>query len=190
MLTRDHYIAILEKRASDEASSAAEIANKEVVDNTKDNRTYLGGLFDNTSSVEKHQTKQVGKLFSGKGVEQEPGGQFLKVARVIFDDAMLSAHKEGLMKTASPAYREVAFHSFCQELEKIGGVNTTAMHSAFQRVNGGLAAKVTHIADPLEAASGRNMHALAPAVQAMRAKASQPGIMGRVGSAVGRLFGK
>jgi hypothetical protein len=119
MLTRDFYIAILEKRAAEEApNDSQETALKEYADNAKDNRAYLSGIFDNTGAAEKASSREASKLFPGKS-EKESGYMFMKVARALFNDALAQAETSGLMKTASAAYREVAFHSFCEELAKI-----------------------------------------------------------------------
>ena len=121
MLTRDHYIALLEKRAADESAASSydgqATAIKEYGENKADNKNYLGGLFDNTGSVEKSQSSLASKLFPGKG-EKESGQVLMKVARALFDDAVVQA-PGGFLKTGSPHYQEVAFHSFYEELEKI-----------------------------------------------------------------------
>jgi hypothetical protein len=196
MQTRDFYIATLEKRAAEESSviDNQEAALNDFASNAKDNRQYLGELFDNAGAVEKEQAKTVSKLFPGK-TEKESGGQMLKLAaRELFNDALVQAEEQGLLKTASAAYREVAFHAFCSELEKIAAIRGQTMGQlAHKNDVGSQMAKTWHVADPMETAH-RGMQAakpaLAPAVQAMRAKASQPGIMGRVGGALKGVFGK
>ena len=189
MLTRDHYIAILEKRAADESAAsydAVEVADKEIASNSQDNKAYLGTLFDNTSSVQRHQTKQLDKLLPGKTPKETAAPLIKAAARELFDSALSEA---GLLKTASPAYREVAFRSFCSELEKLGMTGTdTTMHDAFRRVNGGQAARTFHVADPMEMARAPLKPQLAPKVQAMRAAKAKPGLLSRAIGALG--FGR
>lgn len=121
MLTRDTYIAILEKRAAEERMvDNQDVAHDEYAANMDDNRTYLKDIFDNAKSVEQNQTKHVGRLFPGKS-KKESGQVLLKVARQLFDAALENV-PDGLVKTAEPHYREAAFRSFVSELEKIAAL--------------------------------------------------------------------
>ena len=116
MLTRDSYIAILEKRASAEDSQDnVDVANKEVSSIKSDSRDYLGGLFSRASDVQNNQSKTVSKLFPGNS-KKEYGTVLMKTAHTVFIESMVG---RGLLKTASPAYTEVVFRGFCDELEKI-----------------------------------------------------------------------
>lgn len=121
MLTRDAYIAILEKRAAEEHFvDNQDVAHDEYAANMSDNKDYLKGIFDNAKSVEQQQTKHVGKLFPGKE-KKESGQVLLKVARQLFNEALENA-QGGIIKTAEPYYQEVAFRSFVSELEKIAAL--------------------------------------------------------------------
>lgn len=122
MLTRDNYIALLEKRAAEEtAVDSQEMALSERNENRSDSRAQLDKLFANTGAVEKNQSKEVSKLFPGKS-EKEPGPILMKIAQRAFDQAVLRA-EGGVLKTASAEYRAVAFRSFCSELEKIASAH-------------------------------------------------------------------
>jgi hypothetical protein len=203
MLTRDFYIATLEKRAAEEApNDSQETALSEFASNMKDNRAYLTGIFDNAGAVEKTDSREAGKLFPGK-TEKESGYVFMKVARALFDEALVNAETNGLLKTASPAYREVAFHAFCEELEKIAVVAapSVAAHQATLRAGTtgmGAAPKTWHIPDPdagtatAKLLSPGESAGLSPTVRAMReasaAKAAKPGLLSRAMGALG--FGK
>lgn len=91
----------------------AEIARREYHANRSDNRRYLGGLFTKADEVEKQMTAAAGKVLEHKN---DSGSPFIKVARDAFEE-MFS--RTGMAKTASPTYREVAFRSFANELEKL-----------------------------------------------------------------------
>lgn len=125
MLTRDKYIAILEKRSSVADTESVpnidnqEIALKERDDNLNDNRDYLKGIFGEAGNVESNQSKTVSRLFPGKS-PKESGTVLMKLARQLFDTALGSS--DGLIKNASAVYREVALHSFTDELEKISSL--------------------------------------------------------------------
>lgn len=201
MLTRDAYIAILEKRAADEqaAVDSAEVASDEVASNRDDNRAYLKGLFEQAGAVEKGQSKQIGKLFPGNE-DKVSGNVFLKVARQMFDEAFGQV-EDGHIKTASPHYREVAFHAFVNELEKIAGPSTT-MHQAFLNRNAGAAPKVFHIGEGGGGGLGGAMSAAKKAITPGSAeygklpldqrlaisRQQKPGLLGRAMGALG--FGK
>jgi len=192
MLTRDFYIATLEKRASEEVSNdSQETALSEFENNKKDNKAYLTSIFDNSGAVEKAESREAGKLFPGKE-DKESGYVFMKVARALFDSALAEVEPLALLKTASAAYREVAFHAFCEELEKIAMMPapSTALHQANRAAASGAAPKVWHVPDPSEAgtAAARFIQpgqsaGVSPAVAKMRQEAAQraakPGILGR-----------
>lgn len=150
MQTRDLYVALLEKRASDGQETALE----EVAANRADSGSYLGGMFSQAGNVKSTDSKLVGKLFPGKE-EKETGNHLLKVAHALFEQALPQVT---LLKTASPMYREVAFRSFVDELEKIGawvGANSGALHTALDAARkkpetvAGMAQKaMTHLKKP------------------------------------------
>lgn len=126
MITRDTYIALLEKRASEDN---LQTAMSELSSNRTDSNDRLKKLFDNSSSVEKTDSKHVGKLFPGKS-KKEVGNELMKIARDLFKSALTETE---LLKTSEPAYVEVAFRGFLRELEKIGawvGAGSGALHTA------------------------------------------------------------
>lgn len=120
MVTIDTYIALLEKRAMDE-SSVEKIDNaKETVDeysrNQADSRQQLQGLFNHAGAVSSDLTATAKKVFPNAHGTKISGHPMLKVAsRAVFFAALEHQH----VKIASPLQREVAYHSFCDELEKI-----------------------------------------------------------------------
>ncbi len=125
MLTRDFYIATLEKRAAETTpADSAEMAQQQYDATVKDDRSTLREYFDGAGTVERQQGQAVGKYFPGKhkGVEKVYGGPLLKVARQLFNEVWPQV-EDGLMKTASPQYREIVFRSFYNELEKLGAPN-------------------------------------------------------------------
>ncbi len=117
MLTRDAYIAILEKRAHSEfpvphENDSHAAALQEVSSNMSDNRSTLKGLFDNAGAVQTQQGKELNKLFPGK-TKKEAVGPLLKLA------AAHAMTQLPFFKTASPYYIDVALSSFEREVEKI-----------------------------------------------------------------------
>lgn len=116
-LTRDDYIACLEKRAT--AEDNQDVALGELAANRTDSRAQLGHLFDQAGASEKGQSKQIAKLFPGKE-EKESGHVLLKVARELFDTAFDCLEGEGHFKTAAANYREIVFRGYVDELAKIG----------------------------------------------------------------------
>ncbi len=177
MFTRDFYIATLEKRAAEAApADSVELASKQRDEIVTEDRSTLKGLFDTASNAQKDSTALASKLFPSKAkdVDKQSGNPMMKVARELFNRAWPHV-EDGLIKTASPAYREVAFRSFYSELEKLAR-NQLQDLGVRQGVTQRLAAnKVWDI-------SGQKppMPALAPAVQKMREKASRPGLLGQV----------
>jgi hypothetical protein len=132
MLTRNDYIAILEKKAEDTVhTDSQEAAIKDYESNMSDNRTYLKGLFDQAGAVEKDESKQISKLFPGKE-DKESGHVFLKVARQLFDSAF-DAVEVGYVKTSAAPYKEVAFRGFINELEKTGAIDSAFHQAALQK---------------------------------------------------------
>lgn len=115
MITRDYYVALLEKRAMDYiAEQETDPVKATMNDRSKiveDTRTQLGTLFDNTSSVQSNQTSEINKLFPGGHGTKQHGNALIKVARANFFDAVGSR--------LSPLYAEQAYRSFCDEIEKI-----------------------------------------------------------------------
>jgi hypothetical protein len=122
MLTRNDYITFLEKRATYQEPAydmdSQKAALEERKDNVGDSRTYLRSLFDNTEAAEKEQTKNVGKMFPGKG-DKESGSILMKVAFFNAVRTMMEDKASGMSKVASPAYLAVVYNAFSTELEKI-----------------------------------------------------------------------
>jgi hypothetical protein len=131
MLTRDTYIALLEKRAMAEMerdgapttippNDSREEAMAEASRIKGDNRKYLGELFNNAGEVEREMTSAADKIW-GEGIdgERQSSNPFIKMARQIFLAAMDEAP---LLKTASPIHAELAFNSFLDELSKIAAL--------------------------------------------------------------------
>lgn len=124
MLTRDSYVALLEKRAADAAESSieptdsAEATAQEYRKNLEDNRQYLHGVFPNAGEVESNQSATVKKLFNNMPKDTIVGTPLLKVARAIFFEAVQGGH----IKTASPIHAELAYRAFVDELEKIAAL--------------------------------------------------------------------
>lgn len=121
MLTRDPYVAALEKRAfqewaeneADEKSNwAVNAANREHEKIKSDSRQQLGELFSNAGGLESEATKTVKELFPGAEGDKETSSPFIKVARHCFNSTTM-------LKQASPIYKELVMRSFCDELEKI-----------------------------------------------------------------------
>lgn len=129
MLTRDSYIALLEKRASAESSippnDSAEATTQEHNNNKEDNRQYLHSIFPNAAEVQSNQSATIKKLFSetsGKTITSNP---LLKLGSAVFKtisrEPFINAINEtSFFKNASPLYIELAYGAFCNELEKIG----------------------------------------------------------------------
>lgn len=130
MLTNDHYIAMLEKRAAENDGDAIptycdqrEQAVSEYERTLSDSKDYLGSLFTNTGKIQKYQDDTVRRLFPGTHKGSESGNPLLKVAsRQAFLQAL---EQTEFMKTASPMYLELSYRSFCDELEKIAGPQQT-----------------------------------------------------------------
>ncbi len=124
MLTRDSYVALLEKRAADAAESAieptdsAQLTTQQYRENMADSREYLHGAFSQAGAVEGNQSATVKKLFNNIPSGAIVGTPLMKVARAIFDEAV----EKGVIKTASPIHAEVAYRSFIDELEKIAAL--------------------------------------------------------------------
>ena len=128
MLTRDAYIARLEKRAETAAvhstvdgptsidpNNSAEATRGEYDSIREDNRKYLEGLFSRSSDVERDQSRMAKDIFPEGDGTRIYGNPFMKKA------SFYGAIQEmGLLKTASPLHLEVAFSAFQDELGKIG----------------------------------------------------------------------
>lgn len=163
MLTRDYYVALLEKRASenlpDEAPGvnpppvldSAQVTTNEHNKNLADNREYLHGIFPNAGEVESNQSATMKKLFNNLPKDTITSNPLIKVAREMFFGAIESG---GLMKTAAPIHREVAFSAFCDELEKIAALQTQnlAQVAAKNRVAMSRPAKAWDLSSPASAA--------------------------------------
>ncbi len=179
MLTNDRYVAMLEKRAADEAEADdnATTALKEYNSNRSDSRRYLGGLFSRADEVEKQMTSAASKVLESKN---QSGSPFIKVARDLFEAGL---EQTNFSKTASPTYREVAFRSFVNELEKLAAVKPQTMTQLAQKNR--IAAskpKVWDLSSPVSAGA----KAALPAGSGTTA--NQPGILSRAARALG--FGK
>lgn len=124
MLTRDSYVALLQKRAAEAESSIPDVnSNDDALEDFKkiqtDSREFLHGLFNHASAVESQQSAEAKKIWSGTDGTKVSGNPLMKVAmRQYFQSVLL---ENGLMKTASPFQKELAFNSFFDELEKIAG---------------------------------------------------------------------
>lgn len=127
MLTRDPYVALLQKRAAEESSipsnDSAEATYQEYSKNMEDNRQYLHGLFDQAGSVQSHQTSEIKKLFPSAEGQKISGHPLLKVAtdRTVF---FVAVEQGQLLKTAAPIHLEVAYQAFMDEIEKIAALKT------------------------------------------------------------------
>lgn len=126
MLTRDSYVALLEKRASAEvgpetsvpANDSAEATNAEVAKTRADDHTYLSGLFTKAEAVQSDQSSTMKHLFPGAEGTKVYGNPFIKAA------FYRGIRERNLLKTASPIHCELAFNSFCDELEKIASARS------------------------------------------------------------------
>lgn len=171
MLTRDSYIAILEKRAEEEKKPVdnVEDADKAKASIFSEDRSYLGHLFDGTGEVEKSQTQLMNRLFPGSS-KKESGTPLIKTAHDIFTQAVFG-HE--LLKHASPAYLEVAYRGFCNELEKIAAIKAQTMSQLGAKQDVGQrfgAQRVWNVSPAGLGGEAASRQALAPAVQAMRAR--------------------
>lgn len=127
MVTRDMYITMLEKRASDGINLFSgvdnqEVANKEHSSNILDQRSDVSSLFANSDKASKDTTSALTKaLPKAKKTEGTSGGNtMLKVAmNTAFFDGL---RETGLLKAASPEYIRAAYGSFNDELLKIAGI--------------------------------------------------------------------
>lgn len=124
MLTRDSYVALLEKRAADTAESSiepndsAEATAIEYRKNMEDNRQYLHDIFPNAGEVQANQSATIKKMFDNIPSGAIVGTPLLKVARAVFFEAINRGH----VKTASPIHAELSYRAFCDELEKIANL--------------------------------------------------------------------
>src|ERR1051325_5766123 len=120
VLTRDSYIAALEKRATSDLPNYMvdnrAVAQEEHRTNQSDSRGQLVELFSNAKNVEKGDSKLMSKLWPAKG-EKDTSNPLIKVARSAFHKAIQDT---AFFKTASAHYMGVALRSFEDELEKIG----------------------------------------------------------------------
>ena len=138
MLTRDSYIALLEKRAQEESSvpniDSSGVAENEYEKNLKDSNTILHELFTQATSTESNQSSEAKKLFPGSDHEmhRESGNPLMKVAKSVFLDIVQSTE---FSKTASPLHLELAFGSFCNELAKIAALKPQTMSQLSQKNN-------------------------------------------------------
>jgi len=121
MFTRDPYVAILEKRASEDSpqtsipendSAAATIAEYKAIQ--EDSRQFLHDTFGRAAAVQENQSAEMKKLLPGLDGEKITGNPLLKMA---FHQALIAS--PNMQKLASPIHLELSFQSFCDELEKI-----------------------------------------------------------------------
>lgn len=155
MLTRDPYVAILEKRAAAESSippnDSAEATNAEFNQNQEDNKQYLNATFGQAGAVASNMAATK-KLFSREGVDTVVGHPLLKMAsRELFFNSL---QQRGLLKTASAIHLEVAYNSFCDELEKIAAIKPQTLAQVAQKNQVAMSrpAKVWNISSPASAA--------------------------------------
>lgn len=121
MLTRDNYIALLEKRAMDESSvpenDSAKTTVSEYDQNRADQSQILHSLFNQAGSVQSEMTATGKKVFANAEGTKISGHPLLKMAS---RNAFLAAvQNRNMFKTASAVQLEVAYNAFKDELEKI-----------------------------------------------------------------------
>lgn len=116
-----HYGALFNKQAQqdlkplDNTVDSSEVANAEHDRNIQDSRASLMDLFSHASLSSKEQTKQFKSLLKMDG-DVDTSNPLLKVAGLVLRHGHYAA---GLLKTASPAYLQVASLAFDDELQKI-----------------------------------------------------------------------
>jgi hypothetical protein len=91
---------------------SAEVAVSDLNRNMSDNRATLTGLFDNADAVASNQSAHVNKLFPDVHGTREYNHPLLKAAKAQFMESVSD-------KDMAPLYKELAFQSFCDEIEKI-----------------------------------------------------------------------
>jgi len=194
MLTRDPYVALLEKRAelydvyqdpqsashaptavpeNDSAASTVQEHNRI----KEDNRNYLHQIFPNAGAVQENQSAHLKKLFNDIPKDAIISNPLIKVARDLFFGAI--QHGE-FLKTASPIHVEMAYRSFCDELEKIAALKPQTMSQLAAKNQMAMARpKVWDLSSPASAAGA----AAKPALQGSGTSVHTQGLLGR-------LFGK
>lgn len=181
MLTRDSYVALLEKRAADAAESAieptdsAQLTTQQYNQNMADSREYLHSAFSNAGAVESNQSASVKKLFENIPSGAIVGTPLLKVARAIFDEAL----ERGAIKTASPIYAELSYRAFVNELEKIAAMKgqTLSQVAAKNQTAMKLPQKTWDLSSPMAAAGSA---ARAPLPQGSGTSVNQGGLLSRL----------
>lgn len=131
MVTRDMYVTMLEKRASEglhlfSGVDNQEEGNKEHASNILDQRSEVSNLFASSDKASKDATSTIAKALplAKKTEGTSSSNTMLKVAmNTAFFDGL---RETGLMKTASPEYIRAAYGSFNDELEKIAGIGQIA----------------------------------------------------------------
>lgn len=121
MLTRDNYIALLEKRAMDESSvpnsDSAETTVSEYDQNRADQSKILHDLFTHAGAVQSDMSATSKRVFAGAEGTKISGHPLLKMAsRNAFKAAVES---RSMLKNASAVQLEVVYNAFKDELEKI-----------------------------------------------------------------------
>lgn len=180
MLTRDSYVALLEKRAADAAESAiepvdsAELMTQQRNQILSDDRQYLHNTFSRAGEVESGQSATVKKLFTSVPSGAITGTTLLKVARAMFKEALDTGH----IKMASPIHAELAFSSFVNELEKIAALKsqTLSQVAAKNQTAMRLPQKTWNISPG--AAAGAGMKPQLP--QGSGTSVAQPGFFSRI----------
>jgi hypothetical protein len=124
---QDFYKSILEKRAGkidqfgpDYSLDNQEIATSELSDNKSDQRSELNSLFDSSSSVQKADSKLIGKTLpdAKKSDDVSTSNPMLKLAvNMAFFEGLRST---GILKTADSNFLKIAYAAFEDELEKLG----------------------------------------------------------------------
>lgn len=183
MLTRDSYVALLEKRAAEsdiesvQHIDSAQVTTSEHNSNKEDNRQYLHGIFPNAGEVQSNQTATVKKLFNNTkdAITSNPLMKLAEARRVFFG----AINANGMAKTASPMYLELMFSSFKDELEKIAALKpqNLAQVAAKNQVAMSRPAKVWDLSSPASVAGA----AAKPAMQGSGTSVHAGGILGRLG---------
>jgi hypothetical protein len=193
MTTRDAYVALLEKRAelfdvykdpqsasgaptavpeNDAAASAAHEHNQ----NKSDSRDQLHTLFANAGAVQSNQTEHLKKMFHDLPKDTVTRNPLIKMARAAFFDAVGQGE---ILKTASPIHIELAFSSFCDELEKIAALKPQTMAQLAQKNQ--IAAKNPKVWDISSPASAAGAGAKPSLPEGSGTSIARKGILARIG---------
>ena len=131
MVTRDMYVTMLEKRASDgidifSGVDNQEVANKEHASNILDQRSEVSSLFASADKASKDMTSVLAKALP-KAKKTEGTTSSSTLMKVAMNTAFFDGLREtGLLKTASPEYIRATYNSFNEELGKIAMLGAIA----------------------------------------------------------------